>query len=483
MKKLNITKERFEKSRYFTKKYGKLAFVSESGKTYKTEKGHILKFVNEAREYVNDDSIEADTAEEFIIFDDPDIFKKIAEVQQKKGKEVRDEVKDGDVNADQVAQAAQQVQNPGSTAATIAAVGGVASSLVSGAATLANSPLVMGLAAAAGYKSVLNKAGELGEQIGDDFWAGYEELSGRAQQARDMEKKSAELVKREKELHANWVSWANDMISKSNIEKTDTKSHAFNDQVLGKDMTALRMARQLATDGKVAKKITAKGTTYYTPEEVKKWFDDNGYTIDGNGVVNRTDNWIDPKTGKAWKDTAAVAGATAGTTAATTTATSGGWTLFGMSAATIGWIVAGVAAAAVITPYIYDKVRACTKTWLADIIAEVKFKADGKEYRCFYDLDENKWILTYANVKWTSYMDNKLDDETIEEFFNSQFFKKFLDKCKQTFAFLFSTGRNEVVFKTLPEIKDAPKELKDILEKIYDNKGAITKNLFTGNHD
>jgi hypothetical protein len=40
-----------------------------------------------------------------------------------------------------------------------------------------------------------------------------------------------------------------------------------------------------------------------------------------------------------------------------------------------------------------------------------------------------------------------------------------------------------VVFKTLPEIKDAPKELKDILEKIYDNKGAITKNLFTGKHD
>jgi len=154
-----------------------------------------------------------------------------------------------------------------------------------------------------------------------------------------------------------------------------------------------------------------------------------------------------------------------------------------MSAATIGWIVAGVAAAAIITPYIYDKVRACTKTWLADIIAEVKFKADGKNYRCFYDLDENKWILTYADVKWTSYMDNKLDRETIEEFFSSQFFKKFLDKCRQTFALLFSTGRNEVVFKTLPEIKDAPKELKDILEKIYDNKGAITKNLFTGRHD
>ena len=48
---------------------------------------------------------------------------------------------------------------------------------------------------------------------------------------------------------------------------------------------------------------------------------------------------------------------------------------------------------------------------------------------------------------------------------------------------LFSTSRNEIVFKTLPEIKDAPKELKSILEKIYDNKGAITKNMFTGNHE
>lgn len=44
MKKLNITKERFEKSRYFTKKYGKLEYVSESGKMFKTSKGKVLKF-------------------------------------------------------------------------------------------------------------------------------------------------------------------------------------------------------------------------------------------------------------------------------------------------------------------------------------------------------------------------------------------------------------------------------------------------------
>lgn len=48
MKKLNITKERYEKSRYFSKKYGKLEYVSESGDVYKTDKGKVLKFVKES---------------------------------------------------------------------------------------------------------------------------------------------------------------------------------------------------------------------------------------------------------------------------------------------------------------------------------------------------------------------------------------------------------------------------------------------------
>lgn len=39
MKKLSITKEQFEKSRYFKNKYGKLEYVSESGKVFKTSKG------------------------------------------------------------------------------------------------------------------------------------------------------------------------------------------------------------------------------------------------------------------------------------------------------------------------------------------------------------------------------------------------------------------------------------------------------------
>ncbi len=198
--------------------------------------------------------------------------------------------------------------------------------------------------------------------------------------------------------------------------------------------------------------------------DAMEWMKNHGYKINNDG------NAVKVASNVAQAGAAGAAGA-------------GGWTLFGMSAAIVGWIVASVAAAAVITPYIYDKVRACTKTWIADIIAEVKFKADGKNYRCFYDLKKNKWVLTYADIKWTSYLDNKLDQKTRDEFFASKFFKDFLEKCKKTFAFLFSTGKNEVVFKALPEIKDAPKELKTILKKIYDNKGAITKNMFSGNYE
>ena len=46
MKKLNITKEQFNRSRYFKNKYGKLEYVSESGKIYKTSKKSKILFLN-----------------------------------------------------------------------------------------------------------------------------------------------------------------------------------------------------------------------------------------------------------------------------------------------------------------------------------------------------------------------------------------------------------------------------------------------------
>ena len=44
MKKLNITKEQFNRSNYFQRKYGKLEYVSESGRLFKTNKGKVLRF-------------------------------------------------------------------------------------------------------------------------------------------------------------------------------------------------------------------------------------------------------------------------------------------------------------------------------------------------------------------------------------------------------------------------------------------------------
>ena len=325
----------------------------------------------------------------------------------------------------------------------------------------------MGLAAAAGYKAVLNKAGEYGEIAGDKIGNA---IGNALYGDPNMDAKVADALKKYQDAIQTGQARMEQYMQFSNIGQGG---------VTQSDKRAVVIANAL----KAGTPIPNGTREPWSAEQGMKYLSDHGYIINDKGVVNRGSNWDGGKIVSGVGGAAASAGVgAAASSGATGAATGTGWSLFGMSAATVGWIVAGVAAAAIITPYIYDKVRACTKTWLADIIAEVKFKADGKNYRCFYDLDENKWVLTYADVKWTSYLDNKLDKETIEEFFASNFFKNFLDKCRQTFAFLFSTGKNEVVFKTLPEIKDAPKELKKILEKIYDNKGAITKNLFTGTH-
>ena len=53
MKQLNVTRERFEQSRYFQRKYGKLQYVSESGDAFKTSKGHVLKLLKENPEKPN----------------------------------------------------------------------------------------------------------------------------------------------------------------------------------------------------------------------------------------------------------------------------------------------------------------------------------------------------------------------------------------------------------------------------------------------
>lgn len=68
MKKLNITKKQFKESKYFQHKYGKLEYVSESGKIYKTDKGNVLKFVKES-----DDMIECPHCGDWLEEDDGEI--------------------------------------------------------------------------------------------------------------------------------------------------------------------------------------------------------------------------------------------------------------------------------------------------------------------------------------------------------------------------------------------------------------------------
>ena len=67
MKKLNITKEQFNRSRYFQEKYGKLEYVSESGNLYKTNKGKILKFLKESGKKLFKEEFDAEEVKQSIM--------------------------------------------------------------------------------------------------------------------------------------------------------------------------------------------------------------------------------------------------------------------------------------------------------------------------------------------------------------------------------------------------------------------------------
>ena len=69
MKKLPITKEAFEKSKYFNNKYGKLKYVSESGKLFKTSKGKILKFKESTRKFGRKFTKESSTDDLYVFYE------------------------------------------------------------------------------------------------------------------------------------------------------------------------------------------------------------------------------------------------------------------------------------------------------------------------------------------------------------------------------------------------------------------------------
>lgn len=86
MKKINITKKQYDESRYFTKKYGALKYVSESGKLYKTDKGVVLAL--EGKECPDGNCQDGQEQENESLSD-------IGNAIKKTGGEMVDKVKDG----------------------------------------------------------------------------------------------------------------------------------------------------------------------------------------------------------------------------------------------------------------------------------------------------------------------------------------------------------------------------------------------------
>ena len=99
MKKLNITKERFEKSKYFQDKYGKLEYVSESGKIFKTDKGKVLMF-KESKQ-VNEESFD----------DEYEVWNKVWDKVRDKWGRMSDEI-EKNINLEEVARNAAKKYFP-----------------------------------------------------------------------------------------------------------------------------------------------------------------------------------------------------------------------------------------------------------------------------------------------------------------------------------------------------------------------------------
>ena len=310
MKKLGITKEQVEESAELKNQYGNLAYVNESGRLYKTDKGRILKFVKEAREYVNDDSIEPDTTDEFIIFDDPEIFNKIANLQKKEEKKVQDEIKDDDVSKQEVAQAASQGPGLGTQ---------VASSAITGATNIVTNPTVISLAATA-YAA--NKAADTVTNLIDDY-------------------KDAKKAQANSELLAKSLAASNERILKDyGIDmKLVNQGQDYVNSLSDAQMEKLGF-NKIPDEGYMGNMEYHKLVAQGLPEK-----DRADYLKNAEKVCDKL------ASGAAGAGVAAAGGAAATGAGAAATGAGGAasTTIFGLSLATIGWIAAGVAAAAVIT--------------------------------------------------------------------------------------------------------------------------------------
>lgn len=145
------------------------------------------------------------------------------------------------------------------------------------------------------------------------------------------------------------------------------------------------------------------------------------------------------------------------------------------------WLITAIIGGIVtISSYLYPRIA----LWLKNMsrnncIAECQFTSNNTPYKCYYSLNENKWILSYNNNRWIR-SGIKVPDDDIQMFFTTQFFKKFVNKCQQYLEVIFNNKKNKEALYALAQISD--KASKKQLELFLNNEVQIKNNLFLGKY-
>lgn len=150
--------------------------------------------------------------------------------------------------------------------AAIGAAGSIASSAINGAVNLATSKAAMGLAAAAGYKKVLDKAAEIGDEAGWELGNMYSNAMGYNDNI-DAPKQAIELYNKAKQ------DMNDRLMAYSKISNLGSDG---SDAAIQMDKRAMYLANQLKSGGKI---IALKSNREITPEMAMDELRSKGYEI------------------------------------------------------------------------------------------------------------------------------------------------------------------------------------------------------------
>lgn len=163
--------------------------------------------------------------------------------------------------------------------------------------------------------------------------------------------------------------------------------------------------------------------------------------------------------------------------AATTTVSAATAAAASLGTAGIAAIVGGLVT---VSSYLYPRIA----RWLKNLsrnsyAAECRFTSNKTPYKCFFSLDECKWILAYDNNRWIR-PGTKVPVADVQSFFETVFFSKFSSRCQEHLSVIFDSQKNKNALRTLADMSD--KASRKQLNAFLDAEQDIRENMFNGRY-